>query len=69
VEWAGLRARKVDDIRLAVRPASSDICERVGTSRKPRGVRTQAAGLCAVRVTVVRPNGTKRRAIAYVEVR
>lgn len=69
VEWAGLRARKVDDIRLAVRPASSDICERVGTSRKPRGVRTEAAGLCAVRVTVVRPNGTKRRAIAYVEVR
>jgi len=69
VEWAGLRARKVDDIRLAVRPASADVCERVGTSRKPRGVRTENTGLCAVRVTVVRPNGTKRRAIAYVEVR
>jgi len=69
VQWAGLRARKVDDIRLAVRPASADICERVGTSRNPRGVRTESTGLCAVRVTVIRPNGTKRRAIAYVEVR
>ena len=68
-QWSGLRARQVDDIRLAVRPASKDVCERVGTSRKPRGVRTEATGLCAVRVTVVRPNGTKRRAIAYVEVR
>ena len=68
-QWAGLRVRKVDDIRLAVRPASADICKRVGTLRNPRGVRTESTGLCAVRVTVVRPNGTKRRAIAYVDVR
>jgi len=68
-QWAGLRARKVDDIRLAVRPASANICKRVGTLRNPRGVRTESTGLCAVRVTVVRPNGTKRRAIAYVDVR
>lgn len=68
-QWAGLRARKVDDIRLAVRPASDDVCARVGSARNPRGVRAQEQGLCAVRVTVVRPNGDKRRAIAYVEVR
>lgn len=68
VQWAGLRARSVDDIRLAVRPASRDLCARVGTRVNPRGVRAQEAGLCAVRVTVNKPNGSTSRSIAYIRV-
>jgi hypothetical protein len=70
--WAGLRARANDDITLVVRPASRDVCERVGrrgSKSSPLGVRTRKGGLCAVRVTVTRPNGNTRRSIAYVRVR
>jgi len=68
-QWAGVTARRVDQIRLAVRPASRDVCSRVGTRVNPRGVRTQESGLCAVRVTVIRPDGDSNRSIAYVRVR
>lgn len=68
-DWAGLTARKVDDIRLAVRPGSSDVCSRLGSRANPRGVRAQESGLCAVRVTVIKPNGKTRRSIAYVRIR
>jgi len=69
VEWAGLRARSVDDIKLAVRPASREVCSRLGSRANPRGVRAQKSGLCAVRVTVIRPNGKTQRSIAYVRIR
>lgn len=67
--WADLKVRKTDVIRLAVRPASRDVCTRWGKRKKPRGVRADESGLCAVRVTVIRPNGKKKRAVAYVRVR
>lgn len=66
--WAGLKLRARDDVRLAVRPASREECARVGSTRKPRGVRTKEPGLCAVRVSVIRPNGKVTRSIAYVGV-
>lgn len=66
--WAGLRVRPRDDIHLVVRPGSSNVCTRIGTRTKPSGVRATASGLCAVRAIVVRPDGTRKRGIAYVEV-
>lgn len=68
-EWAGLTLRARDDVRLAVRPGSREECIRVGAVSKPRGVRAKGAGLCAVRVSVIRPNGNRTRSIAYVDVR
>jgi hypothetical protein len=68
-QWAGLTVRARDDVRLAVRPGSRDVCSRVGRTTSPRGVRTKDAGLCAVRVSVIRPNGSTSRSIAYVDVR
>lgn len=67
--WAGLSVRARDDVRLAVRPGSRNVCKRAGTSANPRGVRTNEAGLCAVRVSVIRTNGKTSRSIAYLDVR
>jgi secreted trypsin-like serine protease len=67
--WAGLTVRARDDVRLAVRPGSREVCSRVGRTTSPRGVRTKDAGLCAVRVSVIRPNGSTSRSIAYIDVR
>lgn len=67
--WAGLELRGRDDVRLAVRPGSADVCSREGKRANPRGVRSKGTGLCAVRVTVVKPNGNRNRSIAYLEVR
>ena len=68
-KWAGLTLRAGDDVRLTVRPGSRDVCSRVGRIASPRGVRTKVAGLCAVRVSVIRPNGKASRSIAYIDVR
>lgn len=68
-QWAGLTLRARDEVRLAVRPGSRDECLRVGSATSPRGVRTKDEGLCAVRVSVIRPNGKLSRSIAYIEVR
>lgn len=68
-QWAGLSLRSRDDVRLVVRPGSRDTCARAGTVANPRGVRAKDVGLCAVRVSVIRPNGTTSRSIAYVDVR
>lgn len=68
-QWAGLTLRARDDVRLSVRPGSREVCSRVGSVTNPRGVRAKNEGLCAVRVRVIRPNGTSARAIAYVGVR
>lgn len=67
--WAGLRVRAKDDVWLVVRPGSASVCSRVGSKGNPTGVRAKVAGLCAVRAIVVRPDGTRKRAIAYVDVR
>lgn len=67
--WAGLSLRARDDVLLAVRPGSREVCARTGSSANPRGVRTTEAGLCAVRVSVIRPNGKTSRSIAYIDVR
>lgn len=68
-QWAGLRARARDEIRLTVRPEARERCARVGDALSPRGVRIKQPGLCAVRVTVTRPGGKTDRAIAYIDVR
>lgn len=68
-QWSGLPVRARDDVRLSVRPGSRDVCSRVGRTTSPRGVRTKDAGLCAVRVRVIRPNGDTSRSIAYIDVR
>ncbi len=50
VEWAGLRARSVDDIKLAVRPASREVCSRLGKSSKSaRGTRSKEWVVCSAR--------------------
>lgn len=67
--WAGVKTRARDEVRLAVRPRARTQCVRVGSVANPRGVRTKEPGLCAVRVTVTRPDGKSVRAIAYVDVR
>ena len=41
-------------------------CERGGSKKEPRFVRGRTPGLCAVRVTVVRPSGSKKKSVAYV---
>ena len=66
--WAGLQVRAGDEVWLAVRPGSADVCQRVGTRTNPKSVRAREIGLCAVRVTVVRPNGNKDKAVSYVAV-
>lgn len=66
--WAGLEVAKKDKIWLAVRPGSADVCTLLGTKKKPRSVRADNVGLCAVRAIVVKPNGKRSRAIAYVEI-
>ncbi len=66
--WAGIRVRAGDDVWLAVRPGSADVCQRVGTRTNPKSVRAREIGLCAVRVTVVRLNGNKNKAVSYVAV-
>jgi len=68
-QWAGLGVRARDDIAVAVRPASREVCSRIGSRSNPRGVRAQTGGLCAVRVTVERPSGRTDRSIAYIRVR
>lgn len=68
-QWAGLTLRSRDDVRLVVRPGSRGVCSRAGSAANPRGVRTKDQGLCAVRVRVIRPNGSSARSIAYVDVR
>ena len=68
-QWADVKVRARDEVRLSVRPASRDACARVGAVAKPRGVRAKNVGLCAVRVTVTRPNGRTEKSIAYVAVR
>lgn len=67
-KWAGMKVRAGDDIWLAVRPGSADVCQRVGTRTNPKSVRARETGLCTVRVTVVRPNGNKNKAVSYVAV-
>ena len=67
--WAGLTMRARDEVRLAVRPGSRDVCVRAGPRLNPRGIRTTKAGVCAVRVSVIRPNGKSSRSIAYIGVR
>jgi len=66
--WAGMKVRARDDVWLAVRPGSADVCKRVGTRTNPKSVRAREIGLCAVRVTVIRPNGNKNKAVSYVAV-
>lgn len=68
-DWAGLTVRSGDDVWLVVRPGSADVCSRVGTKTNPTSVRAKAEGLCAVRAIVVRPDGSKKRSIAYIDVR
>jgi trypsin len=67
-QWAGFQTSTRDRIALVVRPASRDVCTRVGSRTQPRGVRATRAGLCAVQVIVTRPNGRTQRSIAYVNV-
>lgn len=67
--WAGLTVRSRDDVWLVVRPGSADVCSRIGTRTNPTSVRAKAEGLCAVKAIVVRPDGSKKRAIAYIDVR
>lgn len=69
VQWSGLRARVGDKVRLAVPPAARGVCSRLGDQIDPRGVRANAPGLCAVRVSIVKPNGRTQRSTAYAEVR
>lgn len=68
-QWADVKVRARDEVRLAVRPSSSAACSRVGAVSKPRGVRATNVGLCAVRVTVTKPDGRTEKSIAYVAVR
>jgi V8-like Glu-specific endopeptidase len=67
-QWAGFQTSTRDRIALVVRPASRDVCTRVGSRTQPRAVRATRAGLCAVQVIVTRPNGRTQRSIAYVNV-
>ena len=67
-QWAGLRTNNRDRISLVVRPASREVCTRVGPRNQPRAVRASREGLCAVQVIVTRPNGRTQRSIAYVNV-
>lgn len=67
-QWAGLRTNNRDRIALVVRPASREVCTRVGSRNQPRAVRASREGLCAVQVIVTRPNGRTQRSIAYVNV-
>ena len=69
VQWAGLKVKAGDDVRLAIRPGARDVCSRIGTLGNPRGVRANDPGLCAVKVSVVRSNGRTQRSIAYAAVR
>jgi hypothetical protein len=67
-QWAGLKVAAKDDVWLEVRPASTEVCLRRGSKKEPRFVRGRTSGLCAVRVTVVRPSGSKKKSVAYVAV-
>jgi secreted trypsin-like serine protease len=67
-QWAGLKVTAKDDVWLEVRPASTEVCLRRGSKKEPRFVRGRTSGLCAVRVTVVRPSGSKKKSVAYVAV-
>ena len=67
-QWAGLKVTAKDDVWLEVRPASTEVCQRRGSKKEPRFVRGRTPGLCAVRVTVVRPSGSKKKSVAYVSV-
>ena len=67
-QWAGLKVTAKDDVWLEVRPASTEVCQRRGSKKAPRFVRGRTPGLCAVRVTVVRPSGSKKESVAYVSV-
>ncbi len=67
-QWAGFQTSTRDRIALVVRPASRDVCTRVGSRTQPRAVRATRPGLCAVQVIVTRPNGRIQRSIAYVNV-
>lgn len=67
--WAGLRVRAGDKVQLTVRPPSIGVCRRIGTRNNPQSVRMLTEGLCAVRVVVVRPDGRRKSALAYVNSR
>lgn len=69
VQWAGLRTRSGDEVRLAIRPAAREVCSRLGAQADPEGVRAKGPGLCAVRVSVVKPNGRTQSSTAYAAVR
>ena len=66
--WAGVKAATKDKIWLTVRPGSSEVCRRIGTRKKPKSVKATQPGLCAVKVVVVKPDGAKKKSIAYVAV-
>lgn len=69
LQWAGLRTRAGDEVRLTIRPGAREVCSRLGGQGAPRGVRADDPGLCAVSVSVRKPDGVTQRSTAYVAVR